>query len=113
LTDDFDVRSLVRRLRSIMHTDEILAAGGGFPALRRAGDLPAARAAIPDDVIRHLAIIGPPEAVRARLGRLEDVGVTHVGVAPPRDATSEANWRALLDELRGYSLNADGHSVAT
>ncbi|MDF3042132.1 MAG: Luciferase-like monooxygenase, partial [Thermomicrobiales bacterium] len=45
--DGYDVPALLDDVRSIMRTRETLAAGGGFPALRRAGDLAAARAMIP------------------------------------------------------------------
>ena len=98
--DDFDVRPLLGRLREIMRTDDVLAAGGGFPALRREGDLRAARAAIPDDLVRRLSLIGSLPGVRERLARLADLGVTHVAVTPPTEATSMEAWRQLLDELR-------------
>ena len=82
-----------------MRTHATLAAGGGFPALRRNGDLTAARALIPDDLIRRLGIIGPLPVVRERLHNLGELGVTHVGVAPPEDATSVESWRRLLADL--------------
>jgi alkanesulfonate monooxygenase SsuD/methylene tetrahydromethanopterin reductase-like flavin-dependent oxidoreductase (luciferase family) len=99
-TEGFDVPSLLDRVRAAMHTDETLAAGGGFPALRRGGDLAAARALIPDKLIHQLGIIGPLPTVRARLRRLEGLGVTHVGVAPPRAAASAEAWGRLLRDLR-------------
>jgi hypothetical protein len=99
-TREFDVAALIGELRAIMHTSETLAAGGGFPALRREGDLAAARALIPDDLIRTLGIIGPLPAVRERLRTLTAIGVTHVTVAPPEPATEEA-WRRLLADLAG------------
>jgi hypothetical protein len=82
-----------------MRTRATLAAGGGFAALRRNGDLTAARALIPDDLIRRLGIIGPLPVVREQLRVLDEVGVTHVGVAPPEDATSVESWRRLLADL--------------
>ncbi len=99
-TPDFDVPALLDAVREVMHTKETLAAGGGFPALRRAGDLRAARALIPDELIRHLAIIGPLPVVKERLQRLAAMGVTHVTVAPPPDATSVEAWRRLLGDLQ-------------
>lgn len=95
-----DLPEIVRRVRQIMGTDAVLAAGGGFPALRRRGALTAAREAIPDDVIRQLAIVGTLDEVRARLDTLAALGVTHVGVAPPPEPTSTESWRRLLHGLR-------------
>jgi alkanesulfonate monooxygenase SsuD/methylene tetrahydromethanopterin reductase-like flavin-dependent oxidoreductase (luciferase family) len=98
--DEFDVASLLRGVRSAMRTDEILYAGGGFPALRREGDLRAARELIPDALIHRLGMIGPLPLVQERLQRLADIGVTYVAVAPPAAAASVESWRRLLDELR-------------
>jgi alkanesulfonate monooxygenase SsuD/methylene tetrahydromethanopterin reductase-like flavin-dependent oxidoreductase (luciferase family) len=99
-TEAFDTTGLLRELRALMGTDETLAAGGGFPALRRRGDLAAARAVVPDDLIRALGIVGPLSAVKERLGALSALGVTHVAVAPPENATSAEAWRRLLATLR-------------
>ena len=98
-TDGFDVPALLDEVRATMRTRATLAAGGGFPALRRNGDLTAARALIPDDLIRRLGIIGPLPVVRERLRALAELGVTHVAVAPPEDATSVESWRRLLADL--------------
>ena len=98
-TEGFDVRALLDEVRATMRTRATLAAGGGFPALRRSGDLPAARGLIPDDLIRRLGIIGSLPVVRERLRALDELGVTHVGVAPPEDATSVESWRRLLADL--------------
>jgi 5,10-methylenetetrahydromethanopterin reductase len=98
--DGFDVPAILQVVGAAMRTNEILAAGGGFPALRREGNLAAAHAAIPDELIRQLAIIGPPPEVRERVRALGALGVTHVGVTPPRNATSSDAWRQLLRELR-------------
>ena len=98
--DGFDVPALIAELRIVMRTRETLAAGGGFPALRRAGDLPAARAMIPDDLIRELGITGTLPEVQARLRTLGELGITHVGAAPPPDPTSHDAWRSLLSALR-------------
>jgi alkanesulfonate monooxygenase SsuD/methylene tetrahydromethanopterin reductase-like flavin-dependent oxidoreductase (luciferase family) len=96
----YDVPALLNDVRAIMGTSETLAAGGGFPALRRAGDLATARAMIPDDLIRELGIIGSLQEVRERIGTLASLGVTHVGVAHPPQPTSSASWRSLLTALR-------------
>jgi alkanesulfonate monooxygenase SsuD/methylene tetrahydromethanopterin reductase-like flavin-dependent oxidoreductase (luciferase family) len=99
-TEGFDIPRLLDEVRVKMGTRDTLAAGGGFPDLRRGGDLAAARALIPDDLVRHLGVIGPLPLVRDRLRALDELGVTHIGVAPPPDATSVENWRRLLADLR-------------
>ena len=98
-TESFDVPALLHEVGATMRTSATLASGGGFPALRRNGDLTAARALIPDDLIRHLGIIGPLPVVRERLHAFAELGVTHVAVAPPEDATSLEGWRRLLADL--------------
>jgi 5,10-methylenetetrahydromethanopterin reductase len=98
-TEGFDVSTLLDEVRVTMRTRETLAAGGGFPALRRDGDLEAARALIPDDLVRQLGVMGSLPVVRERLRALEELGVTHIGVAPPPDATSVESWRRLLADL--------------
>lgn len=98
-TDGFNVPALLDEVRATMRTRATLAAGGGFPALRRNGDLMAARALIPDDLIRRLGIIGSLPVVRERLRALEELGLTHVAVAPPENATSVESWRRLLADL--------------
>jgi 5,10-methylenetetrahydromethanopterin reductase len=97
----FDVPALLRELRAVMRTEETLAAGGGFPALRRTGNLTAARSLVPDELMHRLAIMGPLPVIRQRLQRLAEIGVTHVAVAPPADATSVEAWRRLLGDLQG------------
>jgi 5,10-methylenetetrahydromethanopterin reductase len=97
--EDFDVPALLDEVRGTMGTRATLAAGGGFAALRRGGDLSAARALIPDDLIRRLGVIGPLSVVRERLRGLDELGVTHIGVAPPPNATSVESWRRLLADL--------------
>jgi 5,10-methylenetetrahydromethanopterin reductase len=98
-TSTFDVLALLSAVRVTMRTMETLSAGGGFPDLRRYGDLTAARALIPDDLIRQLGVIGPLPLVKERLLALDQLGVTHIGVAPPEDATSGNAWRRLLRDL--------------
>ncbi len=102
-TDEFDVSAVLEQVRAAMRTGETLSAGGGFPALRRRGDLAAARGAIPDDLIRRLAIIGPLPEVRARLRDLEHLGVSHIGVSPPQNPASSEEWRSLLHDLRALT----------
>ena len=83
VTPGFDVAAIMKKVRHLMRTEAVLAAGGGFPALRRASDLVAARAAIPAELVARLAIVGPLPVVRDRLDRLATLGITHVAVAAP------------------------------
>jgi 5,10-methylenetetrahydromethanopterin reductase len=98
--EGFAVPALLKEVRAKMRTHEILSAGGGFPALRRDGDLAAARELIPDELVRRLGVIGPLPVVRERLRSLAEFGVTHIAVTPPEDATSVEGWRRLLADLR-------------
>lgn len=99
-TEGFDVPRILTEVRGITASAETLAAGGGFPALRRTGNLAKARELIPDALIHRLGIIGSLSEVHARLGSLATLGITHVAVTPPRDQNSVEAWRRLLDGLR-------------
>lgn len=97
--DGYDSEGIIAAVRAAMRTDETLAHGGGFPELRRRGDLAAARAAIPDAFIRELALVGNAQELAPRLARLQELGVTCVSVAPPARATEAAAWAELLSQL--------------
>ncbi|HET9014262.1 MAG TPA: LLM class flavin-dependent oxidoreductase [Thermomicrobiaceae bacterium] len=88
----FDVPAIMERVRRVMHTDEVLARGGGFIDIRRVADFAAARRLIPTELVAAVSYVGPAAAIRARLQALAGIGVTHVFVAPPgeRDAAEEA-----------------------
>ncbi|MGH2532193.1 MAG: LLM class flavin-dependent oxidoreductase [Thermomicrobiales bacterium] len=97
-TPDFDVPAIMTEVRRLMRTEDTLAAGGGFADLRRAGDIDAARAAIPTELVARLAVVGSAQIVRQRLAELTRIGVTHVfvsGADMPREG-----WSALLDRIR-------------
>ncbi len=96
----YDTDAIIAEVRAVMRTNEVLASGGGFPALRRTGDLAAARAAIPDGFIRALALAGSTEDLQSRLASLRDLGVTCVSVTPPPEAASAAAWTQTLAVLR-------------
>ncbi len=97
--DEFDIAAILGNVAAAMRTSEVMAAGGGFPALRRTANFAAARAAIPDALIRQLALVGALPAIQARLRALAEMGITDVGVRPPHDATSVDSWRRLLGNL--------------
>lgn len=95
-----DMAGILAEVRRRMRTEETLAAGGAFADLRRGGDLAAARAAIPDEVVARLAIAGPAAEVEERLRGLTGLGITHLSVAQPgRDEAPEV-IAATLRELR-------------
>jgi alkanesulfonate monooxygenase SsuD/methylene tetrahydromethanopterin reductase-like flavin-dependent oxidoreductase (luciferase family) len=67
-----------------MHTNEVLARGGSFADLRSAGDLSAARAIIPDDLVLAVAAIGTWAEVKERLLALSEAGATDLLVDPSK-----------------------------
>jgi alkanesulfonate monooxygenase SsuD/methylene tetrahydromethanopterin reductase-like flavin-dependent oxidoreductase (luciferase family) len=107
-SDGFDVPAIVAAVQTRMGMAEGLVAGG-FPELRRRGDLRAARAAIPPELITRLAIAGSPAEVGERLRQIEALGVTHVSVAPPATGGKAAFVR-LLKELRQAVISVAGFS---
>lgn len=103
-TAEFDVPAIIDRVRRVMKTEEILARGGGFPDLRREGDLAAARRAIPTGLVAHLAAVGPLPIVRERLRTLAELGATHIFLdrrGLPADAS------AVRKLLRDLSVEGD------
>jgi 5,10-methylenetetrahydromethanopterin reductase len=80
----YDAEAMVERLRRAMHTDEVLETGGNFIDIRRVADFAEARRIIPDDVIEQLSYVGPVPALREKLARLAEIGITHVFIVPPR-----------------------------
>jgi 5,10-methylenetetrahydromethanopterin reductase len=77
-TPGIDVEAIMAEVRRHMRTEEVLAHGGGFPELRRAGDLDAAKRAIPTELVDRVAVVGSPRHARARLRELLELGATHV-----------------------------------
>jgi 5,10-methylenetetrahydromethanopterin reductase len=73
---DFDIPAIVERVRREMKIEENLASGAGFIAMRRQGDLDAARKEIPVELVDQLAAIGPLEKVRARIQTYREIGAT-------------------------------------
>lgn len=98
-TDGYDVERIVADVRAVMHTGEILGAGGGFSDLRRGGDLEAARALIPTSLMQELVVAGSLPQVRARLQEMRRIGVTHVFLASPTRETSAEDLGDLVASL--------------
>jgi 5,10-methylenetetrahydromethanopterin reductase len=100
-SDRFDTERIIADVRAAMRTDEILATGGGFPDLRRGGDLEAARRAIPDDLMAELVVAGTVDQVREKLAAMEAIGVTHAFLAAPGPGVTVASLGELLHGLAG------------
>jgi len=98
-TPGFDVKSILAEARRAMRTDEILKRGGAFAEMRREGDLEAAAAAIPDDLVMELAMIGEIDHVKRRIDRLQEIGVSEV-VIMRGDLPKPERWAELLVSLR-------------
>lgn len=96
----YDVESIIADVRAAMRFTEVLTGSGGFPALRRTGDLAAARGAISDDFIRTLALVGNLGELTPRLASLQDLGVSCVSVTPPAEAGSVKAWQQTLRAFR-------------
>lgn len=89
-TEGYDVDRIIADVRAVMHTEDILGAGGGFSDLRRGGDLAAARACIPTSLMQELVVAGTIPQVRARLQEMREIGITHVFLAtPPRGSSAD------------------------
>ena len=99
-TAGFDVPAIMAEVRSAMRTEEILAAGGGFPEMRGRGDLAAAKRAIPAELMARVALVGTLDEVRRRVAELAEIGVTDLffDLDRPHDP---ADLRALLDGCAG------------
>jgi 5,10-methylenetetrahydromethanopterin reductase len=79
----FDVPAIVARVREVMHTDEVLAEGGGFIASRQVADFAAARRLIPTELVDAVSYVGSADKIREKLRHLAAIGVSHVFVTPP------------------------------
>ena len=84
-TPHYDTEAIMHKVRAAMLVDDILAHGGAFGELRRAGDLAAAKAAIPTELMADLVVAGDVSSVRAKLAELAAIGITHVFLATPKD----------------------------
>lgn len=90
-SDRFDIPRIISDVRQAMNTDAILSQGGGFPDLRRGGNIQAAKAAIPNELMAELVVAGSIPEVRQSLAVLAEIGITHVFLANPgREATAES-----------------------
>ena len=101
VTPGFDTEAIIAEVRRIMHTDDVLAEGGAFADLREAGDLDAAKRAIPTALMEHLVFAGTVPQLQTRLQDLVTIGVTDVFLALPTDARSIAPIAELIAPFTG------------
>lgn len=97
---ELDVEEIMRRVRALMKTDEILAEGGAFADFARKGDLAAAVALIPEELVERGSAVGPLEHVQARVQQLARLGITELLVAREGLPQDPRSIRALLDAIR-------------
>lgn len=95
----FDVPEIMARVREVMRVDDVLARGGSFIDIRKAGDFKAARRLIPTELVEQLSLVGTADRIRERLVRLQAIGITHVFIAPPRGLNAE-EYAALIAAVR-------------
>jgi 5,10-methylenetetrahydromethanopterin reductase len=82
LSPEFDVEGILAEVRRHMRTNEILGRGGSFADVRREGDLTAARAAIPLELVDRVAVVGPVDRVLPKLREYARIGITDIFVDP-------------------------------
>jgi alkanesulfonate monooxygenase SsuD/methylene tetrahydromethanopterin reductase-like flavin-dependent oxidoreductase (luciferase family) len=87
-SDRHDIDRIIADVRQAMKVEEVLARGGAFADLRRHGNLQAAKAAIPTELMAELVVAGDIPTVKAKLAELEAIGVTHVFLAAPKEIES-------------------------
>lgn len=101
----FDTAGMIAEIRQLLRSDELRARGGGFPEIKRFGDLRAAAEVVPVELIDRLSVIGPAAHVRARLTTLREIGIDEVFVAlPPRHQAADV----LGERIRMLRALSDG-----
>jgi 5,10-methylenetetrahydromethanopterin reductase len=98
-TEGFDVPRILDAVRRVMRIDDVLAEGGAFADVRRAGDLEAARSVVPSALINELAIVGSIDHVRQRITRLQGIGVDEI-VMNRRDLPRSGDHGTLVEALK-------------
>lgn len=93
---DYDVDEIIRNIDAAMHTRETLQRGGNFIDIRQRADFNAARNAIPDGLIEDISFVGNASSLRQKLGKLQEIGITHIFLSPP----SEPDPAAFLEVIR-------------
>ena len=99
-TPGYDIQRIIAEVRRAMRTNDVLAVGGNFPDLRAAGDLAAAKRAIPTALMSELVVAGPAEHVRRRLAEFAAIGITHVFLASLGPDATAASVKATIEAVR-------------
>lgn len=97
---NLDVAEIMAEVRRHMNTGQILARGGAFADFERDGDIDAAVAIIPDELVDRGSAVGPLDHVRARVATFASIGVTQVLVAPHGLPTEVDELRQTIESLR-------------
>lgn len=84
-SERFDIDQIMADVRGKMKVADVLDRGGAFSALRREGNLDAARAAVPTDLMSELVVAGDAASIRQQLTELAEIGITHVFLSAPKD----------------------------
>lgn len=100
VTPGFDIDRIMTDVRRVMRTEEILARGGAFTDLRAGGDLETAKRMIPTDLMRELVVAGSVQEVRARLAKLQKIGITDVFLAGQGPEATGESLSELVTSLR-------------
>jgi 5,10-methylenetetrahydromethanopterin reductase len=95
-----DVAGIMRRVRAHMKTDELLAAGGAFADFARHGNLAAAVAEIPDELVLPGSIVGDVATVRERIRQFAALGITELTFARNGLPGTAAEMSDLLAAIR-------------
>ncbi len=95
----FNIPDLIGRIRRTLGSDEQLARGGGFPALRSGGRLRDAAQLVPSGLVQRLSVIGPANHVRNRLQKLATLGIDTVLVQLPNGSEPPEELRKRLENL--------------
>ncbi|MCS7051556.1 MAG: LLM class flavin-dependent oxidoreductase, partial [Thermomicrobium sp.] len=95
----FDTARLIAELRRVVRTEELLRAGRPWHDVRAAVDPAAIKRIVPTELMAQLCLVGPVTALRRRLARLAELGVTHV-VARALPTPDPDAYRQLVEDLR-------------
>lgn len=98
---ELDVAGIMQRVRAHMKTDELLARGGAFADFAEHGDIAAAVAEIPDELIEAGSAVGPLDMVRERIREFAEIGLTELMVARNGLPATAGEIDTLLRALRG------------
>ncbi len=97
---DLDVAGIMQRVRDHMKTDELLAEGGAFADFAEQGDIAAAVAEIPDELVLPGSAVGTLEEVLEKIHEFSEIGLTELMVAKAGLPGTPDDLQRLIGELR-------------